>query len=127
MNLQLPPDTEEFRAKPLRKSDLRFLKRVLLKTEAVPDRYVRTLVATPEPTEEDTQVARLVEALHGDYDGVVLGTEVLPDPPIRGPEGAILYRTRPFSMQGEKLEAHKKSRVTGRNTNISKGQSLEWL
>jgi len=66
----------------------------------------------------------------------VLGTEVLPDPPIRGPygqayiplkEGAIPYRTRPFSMQGEKLEAHKKSRVTRRNTNISKGQSLKWL
>jgi len=66
MDLQLPPDTEEFRVKPLRKSDLRFLKRVLLKTEAVSDRYVRPLVATNDPPEENPKVTRLVEALRSD-------------------------------------------------------------
>ena len=117
MDLELPVDSEEPRTRPLNKTDLRFIRRVLLKSDAASDRYVRPLVVTPDPTNEDPAVKELTEALHREYDGVVMGTEVVPDPPIRGPygqayiplkEGAVPYRTRPFSMQGEKLEAHKK-------------------
>ena len=60
-----------------------------------------------------------------------MDTDVLPDPPIRGPygqafiplkEGAIHYRSRPFCMQGERLEAHKKLRKIGRATNLLSDQ-----
>jgi len=132
MDLKLPPNSEELQTRSLSKTDLRCIERVLSRSEATPERYVRPLVMTPEPNGDDPLVAKLTEALHSEYDGEVLGTEVVPDPPIRGPygqayiplkEGAVPYRTRPFSMQGEKLEAHKKSHGIGKNTNLLKGQS----
>lgn len=123
LDLQLPPDEQKMplgqREQPLKKAELKHIRRILQKIEKLdaPDKQVRPLILTPEPTEPEAKVKELEEALHRDFDGVVLGTEVLPDPPIRGPygqayiplkEGAIPYRTRPFCMQGERLEAHKK-------------------
>ena len=57
------------------------------------------------------------EKIHRDYDGTVLGTEVLPDTPVRGPygqafipfkEGAQPIKARPFVMHWERLTAHYK-------------------
>ena len=69
--------------------------------------------------EEDPRVESFREALHRDYDGAVIRSDLPPrkDHPDRGPYGyayiplvpnPIPQRQKCFRLQGERLEAHKK-------------------
>ena len=66
---------------------------------------------------EDPLVEEFRKKIHDDYDDKLLGTEVIPDSPKRGPYGeayiALLEnyvptRSKLFRMHGEKCEAHVK-------------------
>jgi hypothetical protein len=59
-------------------------------------------------------VEELHTKIHKDYDGVVLRDQVIPNPPVRGPngyanitlkEGAVPQRQKPFRQHGEKHDA----------------------
>ena len=68
---------------------------------------------------EDPRVEKFTEELHKDFDGLVLRTDLPPrkDIPDRGPytyaqiplvPNFVPQRQKPFRLQGEQLEAHKK-------------------
>ena len=79
---------------------------------------VRNIVLARKEFEgQEERVGDFRDAIHGDYDGVVLCKEVVPNPPVRGlhgqafitlKEGAIPQRQRPYKQHGEKDEAMKK-------------------
>ena len=89
--------------------------------------------------EEDPQIEKFREKIHEDFDGVLLGTEVIPDPPERGPYGEAYIpridnyaptRSKPFRMHGEKYEAHVKVTEEWLEKKLEKpkeGQFIEWL
>ena len=77
--------------------------------------YVQSVVvARGDCAENEPRVEMLRTKIHEDYDGVVLRDEVIPNPPVRGPngyayiplkEGAIPQRQKPFTQHGEKHDA----------------------
>ena len=130
MNLHLPPMSAEPQMAKLSKGDERWLAGKLMKEEK--EREIRPMViSSGESISEDPRVEELREAIHRDYDGVVLGTEVIPDPPERGPygyafiplkENAVPCRQRPFVMHGERLEGTKESQRNGSKKSLSNAQ-----
>ena len=140
LGLTLPPEGVTPEVEPLNSHDTRHVARVLRAADCDPSFSIRPIILANEGENVDPRVLALREAIHKDYDGEVFAKEVLPNPPIRGPyglafiplkEGAIPQRTRPFVMQGEKLEAHKKITQQWREANFierpPKGVALEWL
>ena len=79
---------------------------------------VRNIVLARKQFEgQEERVGEFRDAIHRDYDGVVLCKEVVPNPHVRGlhgqafitlKEGAIPQRQRPYKQHGEKDEAMKK-------------------
>ena len=79
------------------------------------------------------------EAIHEDYDGVVLCKEVRPDPPVRGPhgyayislvEGAIPQRSKTFRQFGVREEALRKITQEWLDRKFierSSAENCEWL
>ena len=72
------------------------------------------VVARGDCAEKDPLVEELRTKIHTDYDGVVLRDQVIPNPPVRGPngyanitlkEGAVPQRQKPFRQHGEKHDA----------------------
>ena len=78
-------------------------------------KFVQTVViAKGDCSENDLRVEQFREGIHREYDGVVLRKEVIPDPPVRGPNGqafipliepAIPQRQKHFRQHGEKEQA----------------------
>ncbi len=80
MNLHLQLMSTEHQMAKLSKGDQNWLANKLIKNEAVRD--IRPMViSSGESISEDPRVERLWEAVHKDYDGSVLGTKVMPEPP----------------------------------------------
>ena len=122
LGLTLPPEGVLTEVEPLNSQEIRHVARVLRASDSIPSYRVRPIIQANEGDSTDPRILALRKAIHKDYDGAVFAKEVLPNPPIRGPyglafiplkEGAIPQRTRPFVMQGEKLEAHKKLLSSG--------------
>ena len=91
---------------------------------------------------EDPLIEKYREALHTDFDGSVLRTDlpILREIPDRGPysfahiplvDNPIPQRQKPFRLQGEKLEAHKILTMDWADHHLierpEKGAPLDWL
>jgi hypothetical protein len=78
-------------------------------------KFVQTvIIAKGDCAENEPRVEQFREEIHREYDGVVLRKEVIPNPPVRGPngqafipliDGAIPQRQKPFRQHGEKEQA----------------------
>ena len=116
MQLHLPLEGFDQESSPLCSDDVRCIARNL--RDAIPsgeNLTISQIIQTHQgQVPEDCRIEEFRARIHKDYDGSVLCTEVLPDPPVRGPYGyayiplvdkAVPTRSKPFRLHGEKYEA----------------------
>jgi hypothetical protein len=112
VNLRCPTAAEFSQKVQLNKEEKKYLGEKLQKAE---ENHVRSVViAKGDCEQEDPRIEGLRQKIHEEYDGVVLRTEVIPNPPVRGvngeamiilKEGAVPQRQKPFRQFGEKHDA----------------------
>lgn len=113
LRLHLPAQGLGERETPLKSSDVKCMVRNLQKN-AEPKAVSLIIRSHEGQGVEDPRVEEYRAKIIEDYGGVVLASEVKPDPPIRGPygqayiplkENAVPTRSKPFRLHGEKHEA----------------------
>jgi hypothetical protein len=112
VNLTCPTAGEFSQEVQLNKEEKKYLRENLQKAE---ETHVRSVViAKGDCEKEDPRIEGLRQKIHEEYDGVVLRTEVIPNPPVRGvngeamiilKEGAVPQGQKPFRQFGEKHDA----------------------
>ena len=106
MQLQLPLEGFDSEPSPLRSDDVRCVARNLCVNQIIQSHQ--------GAAGEDPRIQAFRTKIHEDYDGVVMCSDVTPDPPVRGPYGyayiplvdkAVPTRSKPFRLHGEKYDA----------------------
>ena len=144
MQLHIPLEGFDMETSPLRSDDVRCIARNLhslsdSSVEAGNLAIHQIIQAHQGQVEEDPRVEQFRAKIHEDYDGTVLRTDVLPDPPVRGPYGyayiplvdkAVPTRSKPFRLHGEKYEAMCKVAQQWKDNNfiepVPEGVPVEW-
>jgi hypothetical protein len=140
MNLHLPLEGFDMQPKFLGKKELHTIARRLAESPAE-DRLIYPIIQARDSGDVgDPRVAAFQGKIYKDFEGEVLGAEVPPDPPVRGPygyaqiplkEGAVPTRQKPFVLHGERFEAHKKVTQEWWDRKfverLPKGTVSEWL
>ena len=117
-NLHMPMNGVDIIPERLSEPELRCISRILAQIEEETANAKIDHIQAVEKEEEKVENPEILayrEKIHKEFDDVVLRTEIIPDPPVRGrygyafiplKEGYTPIRQKPFVQHGERHEAH---------------------